>query len=115
MSEEVNSVTVSAATPERRRSRGRKSELTPVERAVARRKHQRDHYLKNREKARLYQREYNLLHRKKKRFETNEKGCPLGRQTVKSVFTIRDIMSSSPEQPARMLEMILGGKRSLTM
>lgn len=107
--------TESAATRQALRKRGRKSRLTPEQRVIARKEYQRQYYQKNRDKARRYQREYNLLHRKKDRGGGREGGCLDGRPPVKSVYNIRDIMSSSPEKSARMLEMILGGKRSLTM
>ncbi len=115
MSEDTTLATGPTTTQEQPRRRGRKSLLTPAERVIARKEYQREYYQKNREKAKHYQREYNLLHRKKKRLEDGENGCLLGRETVKSVYTIRDIMSSSPEKSVRMLDMILGGKRSLTM
>ncbi|MCP4683903.1 MAG: hypothetical protein GY867_00495 [bacterium] len=115
MTENMEAVAGQVTAEHQPRKRGRKSLLTPVERAIARKEYQRQYYQKNRDKAKQYQREYNLLHRKKTRIESGENGIPLGRPAVKSVYTIRDIMSSSPEKSVRMLDMILGGKRSLTM
>jgi len=115
MQENSERLQESISNRDRPRRRGRKSLLTLAERTVARKEYQRQYYLKNREKARQYQQQYNLMHRKKKRLQGDEPGLATGRQAVKSVFTIRDIMNSSPEKSARMLDMILGGQRSLTM
>lgn len=103
------------ATDDKPRRRGRKSLLTPEQRATARKEYQRRYYLKNRDKARQYQRQYNLDHRKKQRPSQRDEEVPLGRPAVKTVFTIRDIMASPPEKSARILQMVLGGTRSLTI
>ncbi len=79
----------------------------------SRREYLRQYYRKNREKARLYQREYNRVHKRKVRPVTDGSGMYHAREVVRSAFTHSDIIRSSPEKAARIIEMIITGKRHL--
>ena len=79
----------------------------------ARREYLRQYYRKNREKARLYQREYNRLHKRKVRPGNGDNGLLGPREVIRATFTHSDIIKSSPEKAARIIELILSGKRYL--
>lgn len=84
-------------------------EISPERRAYL-----REYYQKNKERAREYQRQYSLKHRRK----STAPGCSssgTGREAFRTVFNMGDIMQSPTEKSLKILEQILKGERFFTM
>ena len=81
----------------------------------ARREYLRNYYLKNRDRALAYQREYNRKYKKKARPGDDDAPIQLGRPNIRRTFTPRDLIQSSAEKTVRMIDQILRQERYLTM
>jgi hypothetical protein len=90
--------------------RGRRKETSPE-----RRTYLREYYRKNRERAREYQRQYTLNHRRKSPASCGGPGGTRRRETVKRIYNAGDIMRATTEQSIRMIDQILRGERHFTM
>src|SRR5512141_2156187 len=89
-----------------------KSRLSTAE---PRQKYQRPDYQMHKEKAKEYQRQYNLTHKKKARAGRGKSGPSAQREVVRTTFNTADIMHSPVEKTVRMLEKIIRGERLFTM
>lgn len=76
---------------------------------VSRRKYLQEYYQKNKEKARSYQRLYNLNHRKK--FDINRINFIQTREPIQMTYTVRDIALAPTEKSLKMFNLILNQKR----
>ncbi|UCG61004.1 MAG: hypothetical protein JSV52_11840 [Candidatus Zixiibacteriota bacterium] len=81
----------------------------------ARRAYLRRYYEANREKAREYQRRYNLVHKKKVRMASKLDGASRLREAVRETFNASDIMQAPTEKSVQILNLILKGERYFTM
>jgi len=69
----------------------------------------------NKEKAKEYQRQYNLTHKKKARGGRGRASLVAPREVVRSTYNTSDIMHAPVEKTVRMLEKIIKGERFFTM
>jgi hypothetical protein len=72
----------------------------------------REYYRNNRNRLLEYQREYSLRFKKKMKRMTVK---PAGRNAIKEVYNLCDIMKASPEKAALIINRITTGDRSFTM
>lgn len=79
----------------------------------SRREYFKQYYLKNREKARAYQRLYNLKHRKK--IDLTRLSIIQKREPIQQTFTIRDLTFSTTEKSIKMFNLILSQERYLSL
>jgi hypothetical protein len=89
---------------------GHRKETSPE-----RRTYLREYYRKNRERAREYQRQYTLNHRRKSLVCPGGSGGNRRREPIKTVYNMGDIMRATTEQSIRMIDQILRGERHFTM
>lgn len=99
-----------SATPNRPRA-GRPAPVRKI--SDARRAYLRRYYQEHKERAREYQRQYNLMHKKKVRLGDNGSTAP--RERFRCTFNASDIMRAPTEKSVRYLQMILAGDRYFTM
>ena len=84
---------------------------TPEELAVYRRAYQREYYKLNSDKARQYQKQYNLTHKKKSRPKgSSKKSCP--RLVVETHFSRSRLMHLPVERFAKAVNCITGSNGS---
>jgi hypothetical protein len=69
----------------------------------------------HKEKAKEYQRQYNLTHKKKARAGRGKASFSSSREVVRSTFNTADIMHAPVEKTLKMLEKIIRGERLFTM
>lgn len=79
----------------------------------SRREYFRQYYIKNREKARAYQRLYNLKHRKK--IDLSCLNIISKREPIRLTYTIHDIAFSTTEKSIKMFNLILNKQRYLSL
>ncbi|MEW6413166.1 MAG: hypothetical protein AB1483_11970 [Candidatus Zixiibacteriota bacterium] len=94
--------------------RGPIGDVQPVHKtSEARRAYLRRYYEANKDRAREYQRRYNLMHKKKARMVGGARGGR--RQEIRETFNASDIMRSPTEKSLRIIQSILRGDRYFTM
>lgn len=79
----------------------------------SRKEYLRQYYLRNKEKARAYQRLYNLKHRKK--IDSSRLQLLHEREPIQQTYTIRDIAFSTTEKSIKMINNILSNERNLSL
>jgi len=69
----------------------------------------------HKEKAKEYQRQYNLTHKKKARGGRGKSSFTAPREVVRTTFNTSDLMHAPVEKTVKMLEKIIRGERMFTM
>lgn len=94
-------------------------ELTSTEqdrlKCIMRANYNRAYYRQNRERAKQWQRDYNLKHKRKSRGLSRHARFLETRESVQRMFTPSDIMQSSMGRTALMINQILDGTRGLVV
>ncbi len=96
-------------------SPGRQSPGSVRKISEARRVYLRRYYEANKDKAREYQRRYNLMHKKKVRMASKLDGASRLREAIRETYHASDIMQAPTEKSVRILDLILRGERYFTM
>ncbi len=110
----MTDVHMSALRIDENTNRANSGRTTKTGTSPERKEYLRKYYRENRERAREYQKQYSLKHKRKARSEDLILGKGR-REKIRSIFHQGDIMQSPTEKSIKMLDQILKGERFFTM